>query len=251
MELTLTFSCNAIAETVAVFARTKKPRFFCQALSIGCVYDIIEEAECDEKMRRNGGIRMNHQDAISMLEQMLNGVHPLTGEVLEQGHICHEPQIMRALYKAISALRDAEGTKAGAADKPRRRAKEINKSNVWTQEEDEYLRNAHEMGTAVGEIARTLQRREKAVKCRLVFLGLASREILGNQQYAQTVHEHMGLPWYPEEDEKLADLFARGWDPPMISAEMKRSIGSVMSRLERLGLVEDRCVYAAPQDWVL
>lgn len=47
---------------------------------------------------------MNNERAIEVLEMLLDGVHPVTGEILPEDGIHTEPDVIMALYKATEAL---------------------------------------------------------------------------------------------------------------------------------------------------
>ena len=84
---------------------------------------------------------------------------------------------------------------------------------MWAQEEDAYLRNACQQEIPLDEICRELHRSAQNVWYRLIYLGLADRSILGDSRYPETEHAYQGLPWYPEEDEKLTALYQDGANP--------------------------------------
>ena len=113
------------------------------------------------------------------------------------------------------------------------------------QEEDAYLRNACQQEIPLDEICRELHRSAQNVRYRLIYLGLANRSILGDSRYPETEHAHLGLPWYPEEDEKLTAMYQEGRKPSAMAAAMKRSVKSILCRLEKPGLIESRYEYTA------
>lgn len=55
---------------------------------------------------------MTTAGAREILQPMLDGADPLTGEILPQEHICNYPEVMRALQTAISLMPDARQTSA-------------------------------------------------------------------------------------------------------------------------------------------
>lgn len=105
---------------------------------------------------------------------------------------------------------------------------------AWAQE-DAYLRSACRQEIPLDEICAELHRSAQNVRYRLTYLGLADRLILGDSCYQETEQAHLGLPWYPEEDEKLTALYQDGRKPNAMAAAMKRSVNSIMCRLEKLG----------------
>lgn len=196
-------------------------------------------------LREIGGTQMNNHEASILLERLLEGVHPITGEILPDHHACNDPQVLRALYKAINALRCVNNPSSTETPK-RTRQSCANNQNPWTQDDDIYLRNACPQGIPINEMCSELRRSKQKVKLRLVYLGLADRSILGNSIYPKSEYAHQGLPWYPEDEKKLTVLYNSGLSPKEMSTEMKRSINSIMCRLEKLGLIESRHKYTAP-----
>ena len=97
------------------------------------------------------------------------------------------------------------------------------------------------------EICSVLRRKESQIKFRMVYLGLKERSILGKSIYPQNGYAHQGLPWYPEEEEKLRKLYLEGKTPQQMSAGIQRSISSIMIRLERMGLIKDQHEYVPPE----
>lgn len=51
---------------------------------------------------------MNAKDAYTLLEMLMDGVNPITGELLPEDPVCHEPAVLRALHKVLLALRNTE-----------------------------------------------------------------------------------------------------------------------------------------------
>ena len=244
---------------------------------------------------------MNNQEACELLERLIAGVHPTTGELLANDSAYSDPMVLRALALAIQALRGAQ--------EPARRTRESRANNrlSWTGEEDEFLRKAFSQGLTPSAIGAQLQRSEHNVKVRLNALGLASREALGlrgagsqggrqvwsheedeflrkafsegltPQAVAAQLHrtannvklrlyamglasrEELGLntpagqanrgtPWFPEQEAQVAELFKAGTAPAEIARQMGRSELSILYRLEKLGLIADRHEYMNDAD---
>ena len=110
-------------------------------------------------------------------------------------------------------------------------------SRRWTQEEDAYLQSAWQAGVSVDDMAKTLGRRERLVRCRLIYLDIADRGELG-ECAAPPELAHQGLPWYPEEITMLQHLFRQGESCENMAAQLKRSAEVIRNRLTLLGLVE-------------
>ena len=244
---------------------------------------------------------MDNQEACELLERLIAGVHPTTGELLANDSAYSDPMVLRALALAIQALRGAQ--------EPARRTRESRANNrlSWTGDEDEFLRRAFSQGLTPSAIGAQLQRSEHNVKVRLNALGLASREELGlrgagsqggrqvwsheedeflrkafsegltPQAVAAQLHrtannvklrlyamglasrEELGLntppgqanrgtPWFPEQEAQVAELFKAGTAPAEIARQMGRSELSILYRLEKLGLIADRNEYMSDAD---
>ena len=64
---------------------------------------------------------MNNERAIEILEMLLNGIDPVTGEILPEKGTHAEPEVIRALYKGIQALsREAKQEKTESIIKKHR-----------------------------------------------------------------------------------------------------------------------------------
>ena len=184
---------------------------------------------------------MNNQEACELLERLIAGVHPTTGELLANDSAYSDPMVLRALALAIQALRNAQ--------EPARRTRESRANNrlSWTSEEDEFLRKAFSQGLTPSAIGAQLQRSEHNVKVRLNALGLASREELGLSS-APPGQGNRGTPWFPEQEAQVAELFKAGTAPAEIARQMGRSELSILYRLEKLGLIADRNEYMSDAD---
>ncbi len=183
---------------------------------------------------------MDNQEACELLERLIAGVHPTTGELLANDSAYNDPMVLRALALAIQALRGAQ--------EPARRTRESRANNrlSWTGEEDEFLRKAFSEGLTPPAIAAQLNRTANNVKLRLYAMGLASREALGlNTPPGQA---NRGTPWFPEQEAQVAELFKAGTAPTEIARQMGRSELSILYRLEKLGLIADRNEYMSDAD---
>ena len=110
-------------------------------------------------------------------------------------------------------------------------------SRRWTAEEDAYLRSAWAEGIAVSDMCTRLERRDRLVRCRLIFLGVCDHSVLGSAPMPPEL-AHQGLPWYPEETELLTDLYREKRTVAEMAWILKRSETVVRSRMELLGLPE-------------
>ena len=100
---------------------------------------------------------MNNGEARRILAQLAEGVDPITGEVLPEQRVCNEPAVIRALFKAVSAL-DASAQIRPASQREKEnercpRANRVNNTKTWTPEEDTYLRHAHRCGASYEQMS--------------------------------------------------------------------------------------------------
>ena len=93
---------------------------------------------------------MNNLEARIILEKLFEGVHPETGELFAEDHVCNEAQGLRALHRAIVAL-NSQPVAAEPAKKARQSHE--NSKKAWAQEEDAYLRNACRQEIPLDEIS--------------------------------------------------------------------------------------------------
>jgi hypothetical protein len=104
-------------------------------------------------------------DAISLLSALSEGVDPLTGEVLPEDHLLQQPQVVRALFHAINALKD-QSIKANKKSSAPEMA-----GTAWAKQEDEDLIRQFDEKISIAEIAKLHGRTRGAVTSRLVRLG--------------------------------------------------------------------------------
>ena len=180
---------------------------------------------------------MTKQEAAVILEQLLNGIHPVTGEVLPEDHVCSEPLVMRALHAGYAALLNIpEGSGSGERADCTPASRE-NTHMRWSEEEDQYLRQAWADNVTMDDMRRKLRRTLRSVKCRLVYLGIADYTILERRYQPAKGCEHSGLPWYPEEEEAVRAFFAAGIVPMDIARQLKRSLRAVALRMVHMELI--------------
>ena len=110
-------------------------------------------------------------DDAALLSWLADGVDPFSGEVFPPDHVLQRPQIIRALFHAILALKPAKPATdlPAAAGKP------------WSKEEDGRLEQEFDAAMPIKDIAALHNRSRGAITSRLVRLGkIATREDAGN-----------------------------------------------------------------------
>ena len=121
---------------------------------------------------------MNTQEAAEILRALADGVDPFTGEIFPDDSPYQKPQVIRALFLALSVM---EGVPKG------RKVKRVLPENAvkpWEQAEDELLSTEFDAGTPVDEIARRHKRTEGAIRARLVRIGKITERSLADSVLA-------------------------------------------------------------------
>ena len=154
-----------------------------------------------------------------ILELLVLGFDPFTGQALPEDHLCRRAEVAEALHAALTAMKEA-GRQNGPQDHQRAKG-----SREWTQWEDERLRELYEADESEEEMARLLGRRVKAIRSRLTALGL--KPDLSRRD----------MRWIPEEDDELLRLFEKKVSLSHIARILKRPVSAVKKRMERLELI--------------
>jgi len=113
---------------------------------------------------------MEIEQAIKIIRALANGVHPESGAVLEEASICHTPDVIKALNRALAGLVAQE-------ERDKRRPRNAGKS--WSHEEDAQICEELRQGIDFNQIAQTHNRSLAAILARLVKLGKITPEKSG------------------------------------------------------------------------
>ena len=112
---------------------------------------------------------MNKQRALRILMSLADGRDPETGAELPRDHVFQQPDVIRALAIAVETVRgyflwrdSNTPTRAGSG---------------WTQDEEQALRLAFDVGKPIRKIADEHQRTVCAVASRLESLGYTNEEV--------------------------------------------------------------------------
>lgn len=118
---------------------------------------------------------MNSEMAAQILEQLFDGIDPETGEVFRADHVCMQPQVMRAISMAITALRRSDVRATGGGGGLYNRNGRLNAGRPWSKEDDAQLLRLFQEGMSMDKICEQLQRRKRGVANRLAYLGIVPR----------------------------------------------------------------------------
>ena len=106
------------------------------------------------------------QRARSILNALVQGTHPKTGDELPEDSIVNEIEVSRALATAVLALDQMSARLARRAQLPESVGK------PWTEEEEQRLRREFSGSASISNIAAKHGRTIRAIEARLEKLGL-------------------------------------------------------------------------------
>lgn len=186
---------------------------------------------------------MNAKDAYTLLETLMDGVNPITGEQLPEDHVCQEPAVLRALHKALVALRNCDDLPADDTALINRNGK-LNAGRPWTQKDLDWLKQLHEVGASMDEMCHLLQRRKRGIERQLAYLGLTDKT--GERVAANGKLPRAGTPWTAEDDKALWDMWKQGESEERIAKVLQRSAYAIHCRMERFGMLNPEDAEAPP-----
>lgn len=179
---------------------------------------------------------MTNETAKHILELLLDGVDPRTGEFLPKDHVFNTPAVIRALHMAILALSaPAKPMQEPVSPPPLPAAKPsdpLNASRAWTDDELDALKRLYLANISLETICSMLQRRERGVKRQLAYLGLIESEKASGREPTPG-RERVGFPWLQQEDELLKEMHRRRRPIHEIADELHRTPYAVYLRMER------------------
>ena len=106
------------------------------------------------------------QKARAVLQALLHGLHPVTGDELPREDIVNDIEVNRAMAMAVTALDQM------AIKLTRRAALPDKVGNAWTAEEEQQLKDEFNRNESVPDMAITHGRTLRAIEARLERLGL-------------------------------------------------------------------------------
>lgn len=116
------------------------------------------------------GLHMQEQRARKVLQALVQGVDPVTGEELPAATVLQQADVLRALLAGVAALEQV-------AARAQRRAQLPGKvGRPWTSEEESSLVTEFQSGQSLADMAARHQRTLRAIEARLERLGLLAPE---------------------------------------------------------------------------
>ena len=176
---------------------------------------------------------MNAMQAQEILQLLLNGIDPVTGEIFPDDHVCNKPDVIRAFHHAVAALgkeciQDQQNDKE-KSDKTRNPSTE-NAGKPWLPEDDAELLKLYKAGTSVTEIAKQYKRTKGAIRARLVRLGIAE-----NRSEVLDVYEGID----PIDNDDLRYRLLHGETIPELAQRYGRTEKAIRARLFYMGFGGD------------
>jgi hypothetical protein len=108
--------------------------------------------------------------ARQILQSLVQGVDPFSGEELPEGTVLQQADVLRALLAGVAALEQ------GVARASRRATLPKNIGRSWSAEEQSTLIDAFQSGEGLADIAARHGRTLRAIEARLEKLGLLSAD---------------------------------------------------------------------------
>lgn len=173
---------------------------------------------------------MNTEEAIRILENLHDGIDPVTGEVLAEGNVLEQASVMRAIYMAIIALRQGTFCDNPLEDLWTNIDGGLNKTRPWTDAEDKLLVELYRNGMTMEQLADKLIRKPRGIKDRLSAL-----DVLEPPREKIKGFERAGEQWLEDEDKQLISFIKHGVPVEIIAKEMRRSDYGIVCRMEKLG----------------
>ena len=113
---------------------------------------------------------MQTKQATLILQALIQGLDPQTGEELPAKGVLQNAQTLRALLVAVAALEEQAARDARRATLP------ANVGRPWTPDEERQLVTAFQSGDALSDIGERLGRTLRGIESRLERLGLITAE---------------------------------------------------------------------------
>ena len=197
---------------------------------------------------------MTHHTAAEILRKLIDGINPVTGEVLPKDHLCNYPEVIRALHTAIVAMNETPPllpssfsseplpfpentppTDPPESDRLNRKNGLPNAGRPWTQADSDALIRLYRSGISMEQICKVLNRRERSVNRQLIYLGLIEQERKSHTPPRPGL-ERVGMQWTQLEDNRLENLYKMKKPIDEISRELGRTPYAVFLRMEKLEL---------------
>lgn len=182
---------------------------------------------------------MSPERAVEIIENLVDGIHPLTGEILPESNICEETGIVDALNCAIRVLNERIVAERAIEEYRRqqlnamakkseqsRQGKPDNAGKPWLLEDDKKLLKEYKSGVSVTELAEQFKRTKGSIRGRLVWLGVA-------EHWLRVPEVYDGID--PIDNDELRERLLHGETIPELAQRFGRTEKAIRARLFYMG----------------
>ena len=183
---------------------------------------------------------MNPERAVEIIENLVDGIHPLTKQILPEDNICEDPAIIDALHcaihilnerivanRAIEAYRRQQRMTSGSTIKGGERKQPENAGNPWSTEDDARLLKLYKSGYSVEKLSALYKRTDSAIRARLTRLGMAD-----NRSRVPKVYRGFD----PIDNDELRYRLLHGETIPQLAKRYGKTESAIRARLFYMGL---------------
>ena len=147
---------------------------------------------------------MTTQEAITILNKLLDGYHPLKNEELEEGNVCLEPEVNHAIYMAQEALQKS-------LSQPKRKRPQLHPNRPWTERDRQFLISMVLEEHSLEEICVAMHRSRRGVQAQLRELDLELQTTM-----------HSTGNWSEDEQEWLLAAWNEGCSPQQMADSVRK-----------------------------
>jgi hypothetical protein len=102
------------------------------------------------------------EEHLKIIQQLADGIDPITGEIFDNNHILQNAVIVRALATSVKAIENE------VKKKQRKKISPNNAGQPWTEELDENLIDEFKSGKTIKELSEKFKRTEGSIQSRLL-----------------------------------------------------------------------------------
>ena len=174
----------------------------------------------------------------------MDGIDPITGEVLPKDHLCQNADVIRALHSAVLALStsDAENPEVEQSIYLQKKNGRLNAGRFWTEEDNQQLISLYLENVPMDEICYILQRRPRGVYNQLTYLGFDPATLkecsIKETKSTGKISDKRGKPWTHVDHKWMVSAWEEGSTITEMAEYLGRTPHAVRLRLERYGLYD-------------
>lgn len=108
---------------------------------------------------------MEISEALGIIKVVADGINPFTGEAFPSDSVYQHPQMVRAMYRAVTVLEARQKWEDKKKQMPENAGKQ------WTDEDDRQLLGGFDNGVKIPDLARKFKRTIASIEARLEMHG--------------------------------------------------------------------------------